>query len=68
MKEKMQKFLFLKFMKTSTKKQSTRIKGLVLDLFRGSGVTLQASIELLRKCHIFDISENSVENFIIKKI
>lgn len=56
----------LKMMKQIIK-QSTKLKGLVLDLFGGSGVTLQASIELLRKCHIFDISENSVENFILKK-
>lgn len=48
-------------------RQSTNIKGLVLDLFGGSGVTLEASMKILRECHIFDISENAVENFILKK-
>lgn len=57
----------LKMMKQIIR-QATNIRGLVLDLFGGSGVTLEASIKLSRKCHIFDISENSVENFILKKI
>lgn len=48
-------------------KQSTNLKGLVLDLFGGSGVTLQACLSLMRKVHIFDISENAIENFIIPK-
>lgn len=41
-------------------KQSTNIGDKILDLFGGSGVTLQAALELNRKCHIFDIADDAI--------
>jgi hypothetical protein len=45
--------------------QATRIGDWVLDPFGGSGATLKACLELKRKCHIMDISENSVYKYIL---
>lgn len=46
-------------------KQATRIGSWVLDPFGGSGATLKACLELNINCHIMDISENSIYNFIL---
>lgn len=42
-------------------KQSTNIGDSILDLFGGSGVTLDASLSLKRKCHIFDVANDSIK-------
>ncbi|RXK16491.1 hypothetical protein CP985_03175 [Malaciobacter mytili LMG 24559] len=41
-------------------KQSTNVGDFVLDLFGGSGVTLDAALSLKRKCHIFDIANEAI--------
>lgn len=46
-------------------KQSTKINDWVLDPFGSSGKILQACRELKRKCHILDISEESVEKHMV---
>lgn len=46
--------------------QSTKIGGWVFDPFGGSGVTLQACLDLGRKCHIIDCSDKSIQNHILK--
>lgn len=47
-------------------KQSTNIGDSILDLFGGSGVTLDAALKLKRKCHIFDIADDAINR--MKKI
>ncbi|MCF6244363.1 MAG: site-specific DNA-methyltransferase [Sulfurovum sp.] len=40
----------------------------VLDLFAGSGVTLEAGLSLGRRVHGLEISTNAIENFIMPRI
>lgn len=46
--------------------QATKVGQWVFDPFGGSGVTLQACLDLGRKCHIVDCSERSIQNHILK--
>lgn len=55
-------------MLTKIVKQATKIGDLIFDPFGGSGAMLESAITLGRKIHTFDISSNSIENFIIPKI
>lgn len=45
-------------------KQSTNIGEHILDMFGGSGVTLEAALKLKRKCHIFDIADDAIKRMI----
>lgn len=45
-------------------KQSTNIGEHILDMFGGSGVTLDAALKLKRKCHIFDIADDAIKRMI----
>lgn len=45
-------------------KQSTNIGENILDMFGGSGVTLEAALKLKRKCHIFDIAEDAIKRMV----
>ncbi len=45
-------------------KQSTNVGEQILDLFGGSGVTLDAALKLKRKCHIFDIADDAIKRMI----
>lgn len=45
-------------------KQSTNIGEHVLDMFGGSGVTLEAALKLKRKCHIFDLADDAIKRMI----
>lgn len=45
--------------------QATKIGAWILDPFGGSGATLKACIETKRNCHIMDVSENSIYNYIL---
>lgn len=55
-------------MLTKIVKQATKIGDLIFDPFGGSGAMLESAIVLGRRIHTFDISSNSIENFIIPKI
>ncbi len=48
--------------------QSTYPGDLILDPFGGSGVTLQEALKLGRKIHTIDISEESINKFILPKL
>ena len=41
---------------------------LILDPFGGSGVVMEEALKLQRKVHTIDISENSINNFILPKL
>lgn len=45
--------------------QATKIGEWILEPFGGSGVTLKACMETKRKCHIFDISEKAIYDYIL---
>lgn len=45
-------------------KQSTNIGDSILDMFGGSGVTLDAALRLKRKCHIFDIANDAIKRMV----
>lgn len=45
-------------------KQSTNIGEHILDMFGGSGVTLEAALKLKRKCHIFDLADDAIKRMI----
>lgn len=45
-------------------KQSTNIGDSILDMFGGSGVTLDAALKLKRKCHIFDIADDAIKRMV----
>lgn len=45
-------------------KQSTNIGEHILDMFGGSGVTLDAALKLKRTCHIFDIADDAIKRMI----
>lgn len=42
-------------------KQSTHVGDVVLDMFGGSGVTLEASLKLKRKCHMMDVADDAIK-------
>ena len=48
--------------------QSTYKGDLILDPFGGSGVVMQEALKLKRKVHTIDISELSINNFILPKL
>ena len=48
--------------------QSTYKGDLILDPFGGSGVVMEEALKLQRKVHTIDISENSINNFILPKL
>lgn len=48
--------------------QSTFQGDLILDPFGGSGVVMEEALKLQRKVHTIDISENSINNFILPKL
>ena len=48
--------------------QSTYKGDLILDPFGGSGVVMEEALKLQRKVHTVDISENSINNFILPKL
>ena len=45
-------------------KQSTNVGDSILDMFGGSGVTLDAALKLKRKCHIFDIADDAIKRMV----
>lgn len=49
-------------------KRATKVGEKVLDLFSGSGVTAEAALNLGRKIHCLEISENAIEKHIIPRI
>jgi len=49
-------------------KQSTRIGDRVLELFAGSGVMVEASIELGRKINAYDFSMKAITNHILPRL
>ncbi len=48
--------------------QSTYKGDLILDPFGGSGIVMQEALKLKRKVHTSDISEVSINNFILPKL
>lgn len=45
-------------------KQSTNIRDIVLDLFGGSGATLDAALNQKRRCHIFDVADEAINRMV----
>lgn len=49
-------------------KRTTRKGEILLDLFAGSGVSLEAALGLQRKAHLVELSPIAIENFIVPKL
>lgn len=44
--------------------QGSNVGDFILDLFGGSGVSLEAALKLKRKCHIFDIADDAIKRMV----
>ena len=49
-------------------KRTTKKGEILLDLFGGSGVSLEAALGLQRKVHLVELSSDTIENFIVPRM